>query len=287
MAFGAFGRALRGLFAAPQPGSLDERIQLPAHVAYAHAGPRPPADRLEWDLTIQADPGSVVGEYLALFNGSIDGSQCYLGLQTDVRNPDLGRGVGKGLIFSTWWSFDAADIHVAPGGFREMGTHEGRFIGVRQSYPWTVGDFRVSLGRAGFDEIDGKLLDWFELTITPTGPQVPGAGRPVATGSAELIGALRFPRRRGDRPAQVDPGGVAFLEVYGAAATWADVARWEVDVAAFADGHRITSGRTEYPSFPHDQVMPNVNIRYDRERDRVALSMGVGVERRDPAGPWP
>src|SRR4051794_14030100 len=78
--------------------SLDQAIELPAHVIYVHWGFRAPVEMLEWDLSIDTDPGSTTGEYLALFNGSIDGSQCYLGLQTNIRNPDLERGVGKGLI---------------------------------------------------------------------------------------------------------------------------------------------------------------------------------------------
>ncbi|MBX3285077.1 MAG: hypothetical protein KF703_07015 [Actinobacteria bacterium] len=251
---------------------------MPAHVLYHHWGFVEPVDRMEWVVDVRVDPGTRVGEYLALLSGSIDGSACYLGLQTDVSDPSAGRGVGKGLIFSTWWSFDDADLRIAPGGFCERGTHEGRFIGVRNTFDWGVGSYRVSLARAGADRADGREFDWFELTIAEDGPHGGGA--------ATLIGALRFPRRRSGIPARVDPGGILFMEVYAGAATWRDVARWDVDVTALGDGRPCPSGRTEYPSFPHGQRMPNCNIRVDTASGQVELQTDAGVSRIDRPRSW-
>jgi len=283
MASGGFLAGLRRWLTPAVATPLSEAIRLPAHVLNTSWQFDAPSSRMEWDVTVHVDPGSSTGEYLGLFNGTIDGSSFYLGMQTNMSNPALGRGVGKGLIFSTWWSFDEADIRVAPGGYREMGTHEGRFIGVRQTYPWTTGDYRVALARA---EADGDH-DWFELTITPTDPPMAQGDRSVATGPTELIGALRFPRRSPGEPARIDAGGaVLFMEVYGSARTWADVDRWDVDVMAYADGTRCPSGGTKYPAFPYGQVMPNANIRYEPERERVVLQMGGDVEVTDRPADW-
>ncbi len=250
---------------------------MPCHVAYVHWGFPAPVDVMEWDLTVGDDPGSTVGEYLALFNGSIDGSQCYLGLQTDVFSPGSGRGIGKGLIFSTWWSFDEDDTRVADDGFRQLGTHEGTFVGVRRPYEWTTGDYRVTLRRSTAETVGGRTFDWFDLSMTPALP----------AGADEWIGALRFPRRTNRVPASIDPGGVLFLEVYSGARTWADVDRWSVDVMAFGDGARCPSGRTEYPRYPHGQLMPNANVRYAPALERIQLGMGRGVAKEDPPQSWP
>lgn len=279
---GRFGRLLgaaRAAWSGPSPDSLDEPIRMPAHVLYHHWGFPEPVDRMEWIVDVRVDPGSGTGEYLALFSGSIDGAACYLGLQTDVSDPSTGGGAGKGLIFSTWWSFDERDLRVAPGGFRELGTHEGRFIGVRNRFEWGVGSYRVTLARTDADQDQGHDLDWFELAIAPVDGD--------AEGEAVPIGALRFPRRRDRVPARIDPGGVLFLEVYSRAPTWADVARWDVDVLALGDGRPCPSGRTEYPSFPHGQRMPNANIRVDPSTGQVSLQMGADVERTDDPRSWP
>jgi len=278
---------LRSWLATPAAGgaSLAEPIKLPAHVAYVHWGFSSSVEILEWDITVQVDPDASVGEYLALFNGTIDGSQCYLGLQTNISHPGTGRGIGKGLIFSTWWSFDASDTRLAEDGFRELGTHEGRFVGVRRPYRWTVGDYRVTLARAESEVISGRPLDWFDLTVQPLGPR-PGGSRAQPVGPSEPIGGLRFPRRHPKRAATIEPGGLLFLEVYSGAPTWADVSRWQVDVMAYGDGARCPSGRNEYPRYPHGQEMPNVDVRYDPARERIELSMGAGVVRQDRPPTW-
>jgi len=278
---------LRSMLARPDVGvaSLAEPIELPAHVAYVHWGFSSSVAILEWDLTVHTDPGTSVGEYLALFNGSIDGSQCYLGLQTNISHPGTGRGAGKGLIFSTWWSFDASDTRLAEGGFRELGTHEGRFVGVRRPYRWTVGDYRVTLSRAESEVISGRTMDWFDLSVRPLRPRTPG-DRSEPVGPSAPIGGLRFPRRHPARPATIEPGALLFLEVYSAARTWADVSHWHADVMAYGDGARCPSGRNEYPRYPHGQEMPNVDVRYDPVRDRIELEMGAGVVRQDRPGPW-
>ena len=287
---GKFARRLRSL-SRGQPGagadlSSHERITLPSAAIYVYWDFTTSVAIMEWDLTVHIDPGASVGEYLALFNGSIDGAMCYLGLQTDMFHPEIGRGVGKGLIFSTWWSFDASDTRVAADGFRELGAHEGRFVGIRRPYQWGRGDYRVTLARSDSEVVRGRVTDWFDLSIQPLEGTEADFGRPAPSGPSEWIGALRFPRRFPDRAAAIEPGGLMFLEVYSGAQTWTDVVPWYVDVMAYGDSATCPSGRTEYPR-PYGQHVPNVSARYDPRRARVDLRLGVEGGHKDPPGSWP
>ncbi len=270
---------------------LDQRIKLPSHVAYVRWGFPSPLVSIQWDLCIVLDPGEAVGEYLALFNGTIDGSQFYLGLQTDVSHPGAHRGIGKGLIFSTWWSFDASDSRIAEDGFVEKGTHEGKFIGVRRPYRWSTGNYRVTLIRSEAEAVAGSTRDWFDLYIEPIGEaQAESAGADAAhadpRGRATWIGGLRFPRLDAAVPARVEPGGLLFLEIYSGARTWAEVEPWRVTVSAAGDGEPCREITTEYTSFPFGQKMPNVNARYDADVHGVELAIGPEVIQRDPPGRW-
>jgi hypothetical protein len=255
---------------------------------YVHWELEAPVTTLEWDLRVLADPTSSVGIYLALSQGRIDGSTFYLGLQTEIWDPGHGRGAGKGLIFSTWWTFDAAATRLAPEGFRELGTHEGRFVGVRRPYPWVVGDYRVTLVRSEPAALHVPV-DWFDLYIQPTAARVTGPGRPEAVGNRTWIGGLAFPRRHASLPATIEETSTAFMEVYSRARRWGDIPSWDVDLMAYGDGQPCSGGATEYPVFPfgNNRPMPNANARYDMARGLVELRYGGSTNRVDPAGRWP
>lgn len=248
---------------------------MPAHAIYVHwdfGGD--PLSEVSFDITMHNDPGTSVGEYFSPYNGSIDGHQIYFGIQTDVYKPGKG-GIGKGCIFSTWWTFDAHDTRPTPEGFIQLGTHEGRFVGVRHPYDWSVGDYRLTVRRAE-PEGDG---DWFEMVIQPIEPcsdcvEDPAAtDRPKPTGPEILLGALRFRRANPDVPATIRPHGPAFLEVYSNAEIYRDIEPWSLDVMAYGDGRRARRLRTEYPAFPYARV-PNANVGYTENRDRVFLRFG-------------
>lgn len=262
---------------------LQRTLRLPAHAAYIHwdLGTRPLA-QLEFDITMHTDPGTTTGEYLAPWNGTIDGHEFYFGIQSNVHDPERG-GVGKGCIFSTWWTFDAADTRPESDGFIELGTHEGTFVGVRRTFEWSVGDYRLTLGRADHDG-DG---DWFAMSIQPiapvTAPVDPSGPRPEPTGPAAPLGALRFRRAHPDLPATVAPHGPAFIEVYDNARTYGDIDDWSLDLMAYGDGRRAVAARSEYPAFPYAAV-PNVDVSLVAERDRVAMAFGRSVQRTHPAG---
>jgi len=274
-----------------QPGpspQLDHEIRLPVAGIYIHWNLETPAASLEWDLKVVADPESSVGIYLALAQGSIDGSTFYLGLQTDVWDPGQVRGAGKGLIFSTWWTFDADATRLAPEGFRELGTHEGRFVGVRLPYAWAAGDYRVALVRAEPAQLHAPA-DWFDLFIQPTAPRGTGPGRPEPLGNRTWAGGLAFPRRHAAVPALIDETSTAFMEVYSRARRWCDIPRWDVDLMAYGDGRPCPRGAIEYPVFPfgNNRPMPNANAGYDDATGLVELRYGDSTNRVDPAGRWP
>lgn len=261
---------------------LDAPINLPAGVLYSHWELRAPARLLEFDFTIHDDPGTATGLYFAPFNGRIDGAAFYFGLQTDVNSPQIGRGVGKGLIFSTWWSFDAGDTRTPADGFIELGTHEGRFVGVRRPWGWLQGHYRVGLERSAVDVVNGNKFDWFDLWIVETTAPQGGLVRPVETGPRHWIGSLRFPRRRPSQPATVEALGTGFLEVYSRAQLWREVPRFVVDVMAFGDGDRCRRGNTAYTN----HRMPNADVAYLRELARVRMAIGAGVSREHRGCAW-
>jgi hypothetical protein len=266
---------------------LDQGIRLPVAGIYVRWALEDPVATLEWDLTVLADPASSVGIYLALAQGHIDGSAFYLGLQTDVWDPGRVRGAGKGLIFSTWWTFDAGATRLAPGGFRELGTHEGGFVGVRQTYPWALGNYRVTLVRSEPSTELNMPADWFDLFIHSTAPQA--TGRADLVGSRTWLGGLAFPRRQASTPAMIEPTSTAFMEVYSGARSWADIPAWDVDLMAYGDGRPCGRGATEYPVFPfgNNRPMPNASARFDPARGQVQLRYGGATNRVDPAGRWP
>ena len=269
---------LKRLFAKSNSRSpLDRAVRLPAHAIYVHwdFGPER-LSSLSFDLTMHNDPGTSVGEYLSPFNGNIDGHQIYFGIQTDVYQPDVG-GVGKGCIFSTWWTFDARNTRPVEGGFIQLGTHEGTFVGVRRVFEWGIGDYRLTVER---EEPEGDG-DWFSMSIQPIAPVSVAGVRPSPVGPAVALGALRFRRADSAVPATIGPSGPAFLEVYGEAGTYRDITDWSFDLMAYGDGRRVRHARTEYPSFPHAEV-PNADAFLDSSRDRVAMRFGRSVERVHP-----
>ncbi len=267
---------------------MAKKLQLPAHAIYTFWEWEQRVSSVEFDITVHVDPGTSVGEYLSPFNGEIDGAKIYFGMQTDVFKPDRpdpgygrGKGVGKGLIFSTWWSFDPADTRIAEDGFIQLGTHEGHFVGVRRPYQWGVGDYRLRLAR-GEPEGDG---DWFDLSIQRILPrEALSITRPEPVGDSHWIGALRFPRKDPLIPATLSASATGFLEVYGGAPTFAEIDPWWCDLQGFGDGIRPQKATSSYPAFPHGQAVPNADTWFDAERDRVHLRFGGSTQRKHDPG---
>ena len=124
------------------PGRADlySEIEIPEHMAYSwwewnHVDAN--LDEMVFDFTIHNDPGDLsdqYGLYLMVCYGTLSDTPFYFGLQTDVNDPAVWGGRGKGLIFSRW---DERDLSYAKSGggnesWVESSGHEGDFIGVRR-----------------------------------------------------------------------------------------------------------------------------------------------------------
>ena len=255
---------------------LRQAIRLPAHAIYLHwTFAEPDIHTLEFDMTIYNDPGPDVGEYFAPFSGYIGDAQAYGGIQTDLYRPDIG-GIGKGALFSTWWSFDAADTRIAFDGFIQLGTHEGRFVGVRRPVQWGVGNWRFAFRRT--DELDVSG-DWYSCSLAPLAGDTRSGERPAAVGEELWIGSMRFPRT-GDRRASIGGSFPSFLEVYNGARNYSDIAEWHLDVMAYGNGKRADGLRTDYPAYPYAEV-PNADAWFDATRGRVHVRFGSDTLREN------
>ena len=112
--------------------------------------------------------------------GKISDVEFYFGLQTDVHAPESPYRRGKGLLFSRWATRDLANARISEiDGWTQSSGHEGNFIGVRRSYSWGAGEYRVRLAPDGDPEEDGV---WFGLWITDRSTDV-----------TTWIGSLKFP----------------------------------------------------------------------------------------------
>jgi hypothetical protein len=227
-----------------------------------------------WRVEVRTEAPAGVGQYLALDNGTVDGGGWYLGLQTDLHHPERG-AVGPGLIFSSWASRTAADIRVAPGGYAEIGAHEGGFVGVRLPLRLTEGRWQVTLARSGPASWSACGGDAFALTATtPDGTTVEG-------------GTIAFPRVRPGTPATIDPGGTGFWELYAGADRPEAVPRWQVGVMAFdLDGGRCPAGAVSYPRFPDRPPFEAVDAAFDAATGLVEIRAGEGVTTVHPPGRW-
>ncbi len=152
------------------------------------------------------------GIYLMTCFGDVDGTGYYFGLQTDVYEPGAG-GRGKGLIFSRWKTRDLRNARIPRDGWMQSSGHEGDFIGVRRSYDWTKGEYRVRIGQDGADDSVGR---WFGVWITD-----------ISTDVETWIGSLRFPPTMG-RPPMIGPRCYNTVEVYGWPIAAKDIPYWKV-----------------------------------------------------------
>ena len=244
----------------PEPPSA-EGLRLPAHAVWVRWDRGSGTDTLALEVTVVDDPGSgQPGLYFAPWNGTIDGTAFYFGLQTDVSRPGVG-GIGKGLIFSRWGPQTEADIRVAPGGFFESSDHEGSFVGVRLPYAWKAGTYTLGLARDGGDAGG----DWFRLDVT-------------REGTSTWAGSLRVARADPSVPAKIDPDGIAFLEVYSGATAADDVSDWHV---AVVPDPGVEAARSEYPAFPYAEFE---HADAWVEGDAVHMAFGAGIARQHPAG---
>ena len=218
------------------------------------------------DFTIHSDPGNFStwnGLYLMVCQGSIVEQGFYFGLQTDVSDPQLGRGRGKGLIFSRWGERDLSFARIADEeeGWTESAGYEGNFISVRRSYGWGVGDYRMRLAPHGKDD-DGE---WYALWITD-----------AATDTTTWAGSLKFPFHNGTTA--VRGPTYTTLEIYGNPIRPIDIPEWHVSMKRpMGDGVSASWGNPDYSPFKGEIL--NSDVQYDRAADIVHFRVG-GITRR-------
>ena len=208
------------------------------------------------------------GIYLMLGVSEISGVLFYFGLQTDVGAPEPPYLRGKGLIFSRWETRDLANARIAnpDEGWTESSGHEGDFIGVRRSYDWGTGNYRVRIAPDGLDS-DGE---WFGLWITD-----------IDSNETVWIGSLKFPLLNGR--ARIEPRSYTTTEVYGKVFRPIDIPEWYVSVERpLADGVPSSKGHAIYPQDVLYGDALNSDVRYDPIDGRIHFRLGGTTERKTP-----
>ena len=220
------------------------------------------------DFTIHndvADFSDRHGLYLMLCYSSISDVRFYFGLQTDVYQPERG-GRGKGLIFSRWETRDLANARISDPeeGWTQSSGHEGDFIGVRRSYAWGTGDYRVRIAPDGADS-NGE---WYGVWITE-----------LSTDLTTWAGSLKFPYLNG--MTAIQSPGYSTVEIYREPIRPIDIPEWHVSVERPAgDGARPNIGHIGYSPF-NAEIM-NSEARYDPTGDAVHFYVGGVTERMSP-----
>ena len=221
---------------------------------------------LEIEVTIHNDVESWSddhGYYMILAQNSISDAGFYFGLQTDAERR------GKRLIFSRWGIRDLANARFSEeDGWATSSGHKGDFIGVRRSFHWSAGDYRIRIGPDGL-ESDGE---WFGLWITD-----------LDTDTTTWIGSLKFPLLNGT--ATMGPHSSVTIELYGIGPIRPiDIPQWRVSVKRpWGDGVQSTWGFTSYPWDHSENALFNSDVWYDSSEKAAYLLVGGATERQTAA----
>ena len=235
---------------------------------------------LEIDFTIHNDPGDFSdkhGLYLMLCYSVLSDVAFYFGLQTDVVDLNHVNGRrGKSLVFSRWGTRDLANAQVADAaeGWTQSSGHEGDFIGVRRTYDWGVGDYRVRFAPDG-SEADGE---WFGVWITDK-----------ARDETTWIGSLKFPYLNGEAALSWS-SMYTTVEIYGYGSPIRpiDIPEWHVSVKRpSGDGVKPVASTSHYSpeglfSRKDSPKILNSNVRYDLTDDAMHFQVGGSTERTNP-----
>ncbi len=225
----------------------------------------PEFDDLQIDFTIHNDLSTKPGIYLQLYQGKIGDVGFYFGFQTDVYDPALWKGRGKGIVFSRWKTRDLSDARPISGGWVQSSGHEGDFIGIRRKYDWTSHKYRFRLTRIEDDERG----TWYGLFILDRD-----------RGREDYVGSLRFPESSGKRPLIKDGGG-SWTEVYSGAGRPDDIPSWHVSIEGCYAERRKVRARQAVSDY---SKVPNTDVFFDEKTRNVHMKMGRGVKRAHTKG---
>lgn len=266
----------------PTPTQIPGRAELykpiypPNHMAAVHWNWRNGYDgfqSIDFDFTIHNDfdthnlyPNH--GLYLMLDSSDISGTGYYFGIQAGLR---VGRGLGKGCIFSRWGTRDLSNVRVAEDGWSESAGYEGDFVSVRKAYHWSAGDYRA---RIATDEEDDEGR-WFGLWFTDK-----------STGETTWCGSLRFPYSNGKASLNVIHGSV--VEIFGGprGIKPIDIPEWQVTMhPPVADSRsEPTEVHISYENWDGGPSVPNSNIIPDLETGTIHIHVGRATERTTEEG---
>ena len=170
------------------------------------------------------------------------------------------------MIFSRWGERDLSFARIADNeqSWFESSGHEGDFIGVRRSYDWTAGDYRMRLAPDGQDD-DGE---WYGVWITD-----------LATDITTWAGSLKFPLVNGTTV--VSAPTYTTLEIYGNPIRPIDIPEWQVSVKRpMGNGVRANSGNLGYSNLMRELL--NADLQYDPETDSMNFRVGGTTEWAGP-----
>src|SRR2546425_1201416 len=212
------------------------------------------------DITIHNDLGTKPGTYFQMYQGQIGGLGFYLGLQTDVYQPNRG-GQGKGLIFSRWKTRDLADVRPASDGWTQSAGYEGDFVGIRKKYEWTNHKYRLRLTALDEDE-KGVWYGFFILDNT--------------TQTEDYCGSIRFPKEQGRRP-KIKDGGGTWTEIYSGARDLSQLPAWHVSIDGCFVEHRRRKAQSAVSDY---SKVPNTDIYFEPAKQSIQILMGPDVQRK-------
>ena len=207
------------------------------------------------------------GIYIQFYEGDIDGSHYYYGIQDLVS--DIGGVPEPGFVFSRWGTRLSMHARPGPNGVAVNHDHEDGFIGVRLLEPLETGCMTVRLERKEAD----VAADWVELSFTKNNvTKVVGALRLVGL---TLKSLSLYPRLavRGQKPMD------------GAIENSNDIPRYDVRVKATANGQ--APQRIDYRY--HRDGPPNASSSFDPDDSWVRMQFGGDTTRCTPGelnGDW-
>jgi len=236
----------------------------------------PEVSDLQMDVTVHADLPGFAWMYLQAYDFRMylerpefrgRGIYSYHGLQSNVLDACRNSWRGKGLLYSRFETLDPNDLRVGPGGWCEIpdaskiAAEGGPFIGVRNSFSWSAGEYRLSLSQTDEDQIG----IWYGFRA-----------RDLLYGTECDCGSLRFPKLDGRRP-QIPNLGTTFLETNQNPAHFPF---WSISIQNVVADHGKRPARTALVRYDDNQIPSrNSNVSLGHNTRSVEFQVGAGVVR--------
>lgn len=218
----------------------------------------PDIHTLAFQIKIDNDPGTRSDLFLQLYDGNVDGSGQYFGLQTTGM-----------VLFSRFGTASPADASVPNGSTLALDGNpnngEGStYISVRRNFgSLSAGTYSVRMTRDAYDGTG----DWFKYYVT------------FPNGGEHYVGAIRFPRTDAGVPASFHDGGGTWTEFWdNNGPVLRPVPLWHVRTAVTANGNVVPVNVISSYS-----AMPNSDV-YAEAGGLVNHILGGCTRRTHPAG---